>query len=35
MLLHNSYINVAIADILNYQGSFFDHQGPRMGILTP
>ena len=29
MLLHNSYINMAIVNILHYQSSLYDHQGPR------
>ena len=35
MLLHNSYINMAIANILRYGKSLYDHQGPRTRILTP
>ena len=35
MLLHSSYINVAIANILHYHKSLFDHQGPRnMNFIT-
>ena len=29
MLLHKSYINMAIVNILHYQSSLYDHQGPR------
>ena len=29
MLLHDSYMNMAIVNILHYQSSLYDHQGPR------
>jgi hypothetical protein len=29
MLPHNSYMNMAIVNILHYQSSLYDHQGPR------
>ena len=29
MLLHKSNINMAIVNILHYQSSLYDHQGPR------